>query len=160
MVTYDRVVFEPTKQAIMGGCVTFQPAADTTAVLKERPANETIMTNQQPQQRKVTQSSTSSGLITAASAASSIPAAATAANQSGVGARQYRASRLPAPSTRMTRARANATSSTLLNLPEDAIPQPARNGDSDTTQHSIATDICESCGVPLRCGVENAQFLF
>ncbi|KAL5103267.1 Kinesin-like protein KIF2A [Taenia crassiceps] len=117
------------------------PAADTTAVLKERPANETVMTNQQPLQRKVTQSSILSGLTAAASAAPSIPVAATAANQSGVGARQYRASRLPAPSTRTTRARVNATSSTLMNLPEDATPQPTRNGDSDTTQHSIATDI-------------------
>ncbi|CDS43791.1 kinesin protein KIF2A [Echinococcus multilocularis] len=117
---------------------SYDPAVDTTTALKERPANETIMTNQPPPQRKVTQSSTPSGLTTAASTAA---AATTAANQSGAGARQYRASRLPAPSTRITRARANATSSTLLNLPEDVTPQPTRNGDSDTTQHSIATDI-------------------
>lgn len=139
------VSFRGIWKVCASGYVTFQPAVDTTAVLKERPANETIMTNQQPLQRKVTQSSTPSGLTTAASAASSAAAATTAANQSGVGTRQYRASRLPAPSTRTTRARANATSSTLMNLPEDATPQPTRNGDSDTTQHSIATDICESC---------------
>uniref|UniRef100_A0A5K3EGG2 Kinesin-like protein n=1 Tax=Mesocestoides corti TaxID=53468 RepID=A0A5K3EGG2_MESCO len=101
----------------------FDPSNDTTSVLKERPVNETVLTNQPPSQRKVTQTPT--------------PGAST--NQGGGPPRQYRGSRLPAPSTRPTRARANAASSSVMAVAED-LAQPSRGGESDAIQHSIATD--------------------
>ena len=126
---------------------SFQSSTDISAALKERPGNETIIAGQAPashqSQRKATQASAPTGLASSGIAAST--------NQSGVvgapvgsGDRQYRGSRLPAPSTRVTRGRVNATSSTVLVSDDAPATQMTRNGDSDLTQHSsIATDICK-----------------
>ncbi|KAM7534094.1 hypothetical protein Aperf_G00000109574 [Anoplocephala perfoliata] len=107
-----------------------------SAADKDRSISDTVNINQQSLgQRKATQG-------TAGTAVSGVPSSQSAAvaqstNQTG-GGRQYRGSRLPAPSTHVTRARANATSSSALpNHQEEGV----RNGDSDSAQRSIATDI-------------------
>nr|CDS26220.1 kinesin protein KIF2A [Hymenolepis microstoma] len=83
--------------------------ADSAALLKDRLANETVLTN--PPQRKAAAPQDSSGTT------SGIPSSQIGSATQVCGARPYRqaaASRLPAPSTRITRARANATSSSTL----------------------------------------------
>ncbi|VDN97240.1 unnamed protein product [Rodentolepis nana] len=105
--------------------------ADNAALLKDRLTNETVLTNP-PQRKAVPQDSSGT--------TSGIPSAqiGTAATQV-CGPRPYRqgaASRLPAPSTRITRARANAAgSSNLFNQQQEEL---------DSQQQQLGTeDICE-----------------
>ncbi|VUZ44277.1 unnamed protein product [Hymenolepis diminuta] len=101
---------------------------DNTALLKDRSANETVLTN--PPQRKVAPQE-SSGTTSA------IPSSQIGSTTQACGPRPYRqtaASRLPAPSTRITRARANATGSS------DLVGHQQEELDSQQ-QQSSATDI-------------------
>ncbi|KAM3178337.1 hypothetical protein ACTXT7_002783 [Hymenolepis weldensis] len=100
---------------------------DNTALLKDRSVNETVLTN--PPQRKVA-SQESSGTTSA------VPSSQIGSTTQVCGPRPYRqtaASRLPAPSTRITRARANATSSSNL--------VGHQQEELDSQQQSGATDI-------------------